>query len=182
MTLLKIDYARDFRLLNQGIQEVGTYPPFFSGRNLLDQAELREKLEELVTGAGLILVDFSLGKAGRRIMVRLLIDREGRVTVNECAAVSKRVLDFLDSGMALGTDDYRLEVSSPGVGRALESEADWRRTAGRVLRIEFDGGSYTGLLARHEAGALVFADGTRMDTGSIVRAVEVLEEPSTRDT
>jgi ribosome maturation factor RimP len=149
----------------------------------VDQAELREKLEELVTGAGLIPVDFSIGRAGRRIMVRLLVDREGRVTVNECAALSRRVLDFLDSGMALGTDDYRLEVSSPGIGRALESEADWRRTAGRVLRIEFEGGSYTGLLARYEQedGVLIFADGTRMNTGSIVRAVEVIDEPPTRD-
>jgi ribosome maturation factor RimP len=148
----------------------------------MDQAELREKLEALVTEAGLIPVDFSIGKAGKRIMVRLLVDREGRVTVNECGAVSRRVMDFLDSAMILGTDDYRLEVSSPGIGRALVSEADWRRTVGRVLRIESDSSVYTGLLARMEEGALVFADGTRVDTGSIRRAVEVLDEPSSRDT
>lgn len=148
----------------------------------MDQAELREKLEDLVTEAGLIPVDFSIGKAGKRIMVRLLVDREGRVTVNECAAVSRRVMDFLDSAMVLGTDDYRLEVSSPGIGRALSSEADWRRTVGRYLSIESDSGMYTGLLAGYEDGSLAFADGTKMDTGSIHRAVEILDEPPSRDT
>lgn len=148
----------------------------------MEQSEIREKIETLVTEAGLIPVDLSIGKAGRRIMVKLLVDRVGRVTVNECASLSRRVLDFLDSGMILGTDDYRLEVGSPGVGRALESEADWRRTVGRVLCIETDQGTFTGLLERYEEGALFLADGTRLATDGIRRAVEVLEESPRRDT
>ena len=150
----------------------------------MDQGELRERLESLVAEAGLILVDLSVGRIGRRVAVRLLVDRVGRVSVNECAALSRTVMDFLDSGdpLGIGNDDYRLEVGSPGVGRPLESEADWRRTAGRTLRIETDEGAFTGILEGSGGGALRFADGRVVETGSIRRAVEVLEDPPRRDT
>ena len=149
----------------------------------MDQGELRERLESLVADAGLILVDLSVGRIGRRVAVRLLVDRVGRVSVNECAALSRTVMDFLDSGdpLGIGNDDYRLEVGSPGVGRPLESEADWRRTAGRTLRIETDEGAFIGILEGSEGGTLRFADGRVVETDSIRRAVEVLEEPPRRD-
>lgn len=146
----------------------------------MDQAELTAKLTPLVEEAGLILVDLSSGRAGKRLMVRLLVDRRGRVTVNECAALARSIKDCLDAGSVLGTEDYRLEVGSPGVGRPLESEADWNRTVGRILTIDLEAGPYTGVLAGFEDLSLTFEDGTIVATDSILRAVEVLEEPADR--
>ena len=144
----------------------------------MEQAELRETLIPLVEDAGLLLVDLASGRSGRRTMIRLLVDRRGHVTVNECAALARRIKDLLDSGVLPGTEDYRLEVGSPGIGRPLESEADWNRTVGRTLTVELEEGTYTGLLTGYEGGMLRFGDGKAIGTDSVLRAVEVLEEPS----
>jgi ribosome maturation factor RimP len=84
-------------------------------------------------GIELVAVRYGGGKAGGT--VRVTIDKPGGVTLDECARVSRAV------GHALDVEDpiehrYTLEVSSPGLDRALEGPSDYRKSVGRLVRVK----------------------------------------------
>ncbi len=142
----------------------------------MEELQLEQKLEPLVREAGLLLVDMSLARAGKRLMLRILVDRKDRVTIREIGVLSRRIKDLLDGELILGNDSYRLEVSSPGVGRRLESDVDWERTVGRTLTLQLEDDSYTGRLTGRDGDSLLFDDTVRIELSKIIRAVEVLED------
>lgn len=148
----------------------------------MEELQLEERLEPLVGETGLLLVDMSLARAGKHLVLRLLVDRKGRVTVGECAALARRIKDLLDGEMLLDSDNYRLEVSSPGVGRALSSDADWERTVGRLLSLQLDDGTFVGRLTGRDGDSLVFEDGGRVSLSAVLSAVELLDDRGRRDT
>ncbi len=89
-------------------------------------------------------------------LLRIYIDREGGVTVDDCEAVSRQVSAVLDVEDPI-PGAYTLEVSSPGLDRPLRKEADFVRFAGEQVKLELalpkDGRRrYTGTLKRCEAG------------------------------
>ena len=79
---------------------------------------------------GYELVDVQASNGGR--LLRLLIDKAGGVTLDDCAAVSNQVSRLL---AVEGIDYERLEVSSPGLDRPLRKEADFARFAGRRAEV-----------------------------------------------
>lgn len=85
---------------------------------------------------GFDLVELRKGGTARRPVVDVRIDRRdgARVTVDDCALVSKAIEPLLDQSGLVG-QDYVLEVSSPGLERPLRNAADWRRFAGRSARV-----------------------------------------------
>src|SRR3954471_13022983 len=100
-----------------------------------------ERLSELLapvvqtTGADLEGVDVS--KAGKRSVVRVVVDRDGGVSMDDVADVSRAVSDALDAldetePGVLGPS-YVLEVTSPGVDRPLTAARHWRRNVGRLV-------------------------------------------------
>ncbi|MBN1435322.1 hypothetical protein JW921_11215 [Candidatus Fermentibacterales bacterium] len=139
----------------------------------LDTAELRRRLSDLAEGNGLILVDVTMASGRRRSLLRVLVDRPGRVTVDECASFSRLLEDFLDRE-TLFDSPYLLEVSSPGIGRKLESPEDWRRTVGRTLRIELADEVFEARLESCDGSSLSFEEGRRVPLTDIVSASEVL--------
>lgn len=96
------------------------------------EAFVRKEVESL----GYDLVELRVGGTGRRPLLDLRIDRrdEGKITIDECAQVSRTIEPMLDASGMIG-ENYVLEVSSPGVERPLRNAADWRRFAGRTAKV-----------------------------------------------
>ncbi len=97
---------------------------------------LRERLRPLVEEDGLEIVDLEFPQAGSASVLRIYVDRVGGVTVGQCASLSRKVSDFLD------TEDLipgrcTLEVSSPGLERPLAASSDFKRKIGEKVRVFF---------------------------------------------
>jgi ribosome maturation factor RimP len=74
--------------------------------------------------------------AGRRRLLRVVVDSDHGVSLDDAATVSRDVSAALDSGTVMGDLPYTLEVSSPGVDRPLTSPRHWRRAAGRLVTVK----------------------------------------------
>ena len=109
----------------------------------------REQLVEELTGpllaSGYDLEPVEVTPAGRRRLLRVAVDKDGGVTMDEIAEATKQVSALLDSSDAMGEQPYTLEVTSPGVDRPLTLPRHWRRNTGRLVKVSLkDGGSLTG--------------------------------------
>ena len=100
-------------------------------------------LEPVVSSAGFDLEDVELRSVGRRLLVRVLVDVDGGITLDGVATVSQAVSDSLDESDVLGDDPYTLEVSSPGVDRPLTLPRHWRRNVGRLVAVTLTDGTRT---------------------------------------
>jgi ribosome maturation factor RimP len=111
-----------------------------------DTADIVQKLEELCEPAtfalGLELVQLQYRREAEGWVVRLLVDRPGGVTVEECGELSRQVSSVLDVEDLIPYR-YRLEVSSPGLDRPLCKREHFRRFIGASINLHtrepFDG-------------------------------------------
>lgn len=99
-------------------------------------------LAPVVAAAGAELEDVSVKAAGKRSLVRVIVDSAGDddLDLDAVAAVSRAVdeaLEALDEKQLPGA--YTLEVSTPGVDRPLTQERHWRRAVGRLVDVRRDG-------------------------------------------
>jgi ribosome maturation factor RimP len=127
-------------------------------------------LEPVVAAAGLDLEEVTVTAAGRRSVVRVAVDRDGGVSLDDVADVSRVVSDALDELDAaepglLGTS-YVLEVTSPGVDRPLTAPRHWRRSSGRLVKAVLrEGGDVTGRVLEADGavdgGVVLDVDGSR---------------------
>ena len=102
------------------------------------EIRLRELALAAAASRGVELVDLVLARAGRRQVVRLIVDCVGGVTIDQCAEVSRRLSADLDMADLLD-GRYTLEVSSPGTDRPLKTVADFRRKVGREVCVQYAG-------------------------------------------
>jgi ribosome maturation factor RimP len=91
--------------------------------------------EQALAALGLELVHFVYRKEGPSWVVRLFIDREGGVTLDDCSRASEQFGTVLEVEDAI-PHSYTLEVSSPGLDRPLVGEQDYRRFTGRQARLK----------------------------------------------
>jgi ribosome maturation factor RimP len=92
--------------------------------------DFEQLLDTTVSGLGYELVEWArIGKAG---MLRLFIDKPGGISVDDCALVSQHLSRVL---AVEGVDYGRLEISSPGLDRALRVERDFARFVGEKARL-----------------------------------------------
>ena len=98
-------------------------------------SRLEELIRPLVESQGADLVELQYGhpKRGRGIL-RLFVDRPGGITIEELARVNRMVGGLLEVHDVI-PGSYTLEVSSPGLTRALKKPEDYQRYAGRLVRI-----------------------------------------------
>jgi ribosome maturation factor RimP len=125
--------------------------------------DLAGLIEKTLRGLGYELVDLEMSNRGR--MLRVFIDKQAGVNVDDCAAVSNQLTRLL----AVEDVDYdRLEVSSPGLDRPLKRPQDFERFAGEraqvKIRVPINGRrNFVGVLRN------VGADGFDLDAdGSVV--------------
>jgi ribosome maturation factor RimP len=135
----------------------------------LDPAAARTRLRAVVApvveAAGHDLEELTLTRAGRRFVVRVLVDADGGVDLDAVAAVSRAVSDALDAAEQRGGElldgEYQLEVSSPGVDRPLTQPRHWRRNVARLVATTVDGVPLTGRVAAvDDDGVVLDVDGT----------------------
>jgi ribosome maturation factor RimP len=97
-------------------------------------AKLAGWIEPVVGAAGYDLEELVVTPAGRRSVVRVVVDRDEGVTLDDIAEVSRAVSAALDENDgAMGRAPYVLEVTSPGVDRPLTEPRHWRRNVGRLV-------------------------------------------------
>ena len=80
------------------------------------------------------LVDLNLFGRGRSMLLRLSIDKEGGVTLNDCETFSRRLSAVMDVEDPI-SGTYTLEVSSPGLDRPLKNAGDFERNIGKLVRL-----------------------------------------------
>lgn len=91
-------------------------------------------LSGLLESCGMELIELEYKREGRAMVLRVYIDKEGGVTLDDCASVSRELSVLLEvDDMIPGR--YLLEVSSPGLNRPLTKEADYLRYTGRLVKI-----------------------------------------------
>lgn len=96
--------------------------------------ELVARLARLAAEEGLELVAVEASGSARRAQVRLVLDREGGVTLDECERVSRQASVLLDAYDPF-PGAFTLEVTSPGLDRKFYSPADYRRFAGEDVKV-----------------------------------------------
>ncbi len=98
------------------------------------KAKVREITAPVLSDMGFELDDMELKKMGSKFLLRIFIDKEGGVTIDDCAKASREIeaqLDVQDPMPAA----YMLEVSSPGLDRPLRKPGDFKRFSGKTVRI-----------------------------------------------
>ncbi|MGI5168286.1 ribosome maturation factor RimP [Spirillospora sp. CA-253888] len=96
-------------------------------------AGLTRLLEPAVAAAGFDLEEVDVRPAGRRRLVKIVVDADGGVSLDDVAELSQTASDLLDESEIMGASAYVLEVTSPGVDRPLTEPRHWRRAAGRLV-------------------------------------------------
>lgn len=101
--------------------------------NLPDRVQ--QEIEKIVTSEGLELVHVDYKKQGRGYLLRVDIDKEGGVTIDDCSLVSQQVSTYLDVDDVIPAE-FELQVSSPGLDRKFYRESDYEKFKGRLVRVK----------------------------------------------
>ncbi|WP_410654367.1 ribosome maturation factor RimP [Amycolatopsis sp. lyj-112] len=101
--------------------------------------DLASRLEpivaEAVKAAGFDLDSFEVQQAGRRQLVKVVVDGDDGVGLDEVAAISRAVAAALDENEHVIASAYTLEVTSPGLDRPLTQQRHWRRAKFRLVKV-----------------------------------------------
>lgn len=108
-------------------------------------ARLEPLVADAVAGAGFELDGLEVQQAGRRKLVKVVVDAEDGVELDQIADVSRAVSAKLDANEAVIAGAYTLEVTSPGLSRPLTKPRHWRRAKFRLVKITpHEGEAYVG--------------------------------------
>jgi ribosome maturation factor RimP len=112
----------------------------------------------VIAAAGMDLESARLSAAGRRRLLRVVVDSDRGVSLDDAAAISRQLSAALDAAPVMGDFPYTLEVSSPGVDRPLTDPRHWRRAVGRLVQVTAaDAGPISGRVLAADA------DGVTLD-------------------
>jgi ribosome maturation factor RimP len=135
-------------------------------------ARLTGWIEPVVVAAGYDLEELVVTPAGRRSVVRVVVDRDQGVTLDDIAEVSRAVSEVLDQNDdGMGRTPYVLEVTSPGVDRPLTAHRHWRRNIGRLVTVVVGPAGHT---------AEVTGRVTAVDDAGVTLAVEAHGKPGAK--
>ena len=94
-----------------------------------------ELIEPGLLAKGLELVDVEFKKEGKNWVLRVFIDKEGGVTLEDCQKISSLVGDLIEVEEVI-EPAYTMEVSSPGLNRVLKKEKDFIRFSGKKIGVQ----------------------------------------------
>ena len=122
---------------------------------------LATAIEPAVAAAGCELEKVSVSPAGRRTVVRVVVDADTGISLDDVATVSRAVTEVIDSRDTelLGDAPYVLEVTSPGVDRPLTEPRHWRRAVGRLIEVPVAGTPTTARVVAADDEGVELADG-----------------------
>jgi ribosome maturation factor RimP len=147
------------------------------------QDAVRDRIEaELVDPLRALDLDIEaveITPAGKRRIVRIAVDKDGGVTLDDVADATRAVSAVLDASEALGEQPYTLEVTSRGVDRPLTLPRHWRRNADRLVKVTLtDDTELTGrVTASDDTSVTLDVDGTTREIGyrEVARALVQVE-------
>jgi ribosome maturation factor RimP len=135
------------------------------------KSRLHALLEPIAAEDGYDVEDVVVTPAGNRRLVRVLVDADGGITLDDVAELARTVSEALDGSDVMGASPYVLEVSSPGVDYPLTLPRHWRRAAGRLVTVSVAGsGLLTARVVQLEGAAVVFAT----DAGEVTHPLAAL--------
>ena len=141
--------------------------------------QLESVLRPAVERRGLDLEEVKCTPAGRRRLLRVVVDKDGGVTLDELADASRAVSNAVDHSEVMDEAPYTLEVTSPGTDRPLTLPRHWRRNVGRLVAVTLaDGSGITGrVMSADEHGAVLDVSGTQRDVAyaGVAKAVVQVE-------
>jgi ribosome maturation factor RimP len=135
---------------------------------------LRPLVERAVAGVGFDLEEIGVRQAGRRRLVRVVVDADRGVGLDDVATLSRKIAAELDEQDAVLGGPYTLEVTSPGVDRPLREPRHWRRAFQRLAEVRLrDGGTITGRIGRvrRDGGQ----DTVRLLAGGVARELRLAD-------
>lgn len=144
-------------------------------------SDLAKRLEPVVAdavhGVGFELDALEVQQAGRRKLVKVVVDSDDGVDLDEVASASRAVSAALDAHDHVLAGAYTLEVTSPGLGRPLTKRRHWRRARYRLVRITpHEGTEYVGRVGHAgETSARILVDGRISDVKYAGVAKAVIE-------
>lgn len=104
----------------------------------MKREELKEKItgliEPVMSSLDVELDNLEINKMGRKMLMRVFIEKKGGVTIDDCERVSREIEAVLDVEDPIA-GPYVLEVSSPGLDRPLKKPGDFIRYTGRKVRV-----------------------------------------------
>jgi ribosome maturation factor RimP len=132
----------------------------------VDESRIAAVIQAVVAAAGMDLEAVRVSSAGRRRLLRVIVDSDHGVSLDDAAEVSRDLSAELDRAAVMGEFPYTLEVSSPGVDRPLTEHRHWRRAVGRLVTVAVTdsgrSGPVTGRVCEAGAdGVTLDVDGTR---------------------
>jgi ribosome maturation factor RimP len=96
-------------------------------------------IEPVLAAMEIDLEAIKVSSAGRRTILRIVVDADGGISLDDIANVSREVSATLDAKNAMAEEPYTLEVTSPGVDRPLTQPRHWRRAVGRLVIVPLTG-------------------------------------------
>jgi ribosome maturation factor RimP len=146
------------------------------------EAELADPLRAL----GLDIEAVEITPAGNRRVLRVAVDKDGGVSLDDVAEATKEVDEVLEASDVMGKQPYTLEVTSRGVDRPLTLPRHWRRNTTRLVKITFtDGSSVTGRIGDSgDEAVTVEVDGTEREVAyaDVAKALVQVEFNRSRTT
>ena len=123
-----------------------------------DEGRITDVIGPVITAAGMDLESVRVSAAGRRRLLRVVVDSDRGVSLDDAATISRKLSAALDATPVMGDFPYTLEVSSPGVDRPLTDPRHWRRAVGRLVQVTAaDAGPISGRVLAADA------DGVTLD-------------------
>jgi ribosome maturation factor RimP len=127
----------------------------------VDEDRIAAVIQPVVAAAGMDLESVRVTAAGRRRLLRVVVDSDGGVSLDDAAAVSRELSAALDTVAVMGDFPYTLEVSSPGVDAPPADPPHRRRAVGRLVKVTVtDSGGARAVSGRISAAD---ADGVTLD-------------------
>ena len=99
------------------------------------EAKTEELIQPLIDSRGFELVDVEFVKEGSDWYLRVYIDKDGGISVNDCEDISRAFNEILDREDYI-SEQYIFEVSSPGLTRPLKKEKDYKRSIGKLVDVK----------------------------------------------
>ena len=132
-------------------------------------------LRPIIESDGKFLEDITIVKAGKRLLVTVIIDSDSHLSLDDVAHVTRLISETLETLPALGDSPFTLEVTTPGVDRPLTLPRHWKKNTGHLVRITQNSGeTLSGRILEVDSQAVTLDTGS-LPLDSIKRAVIEVE-------
>ncbi|GGO70040.1 ribosome maturation factor RimP [Nocardioides deserti] len=150
-----------------------------TGKQDAVRGRIEEELRDPLQALGLDVEAVEITPAGKRRVLRVAVDKDGGVTLDDVADATREVDRVLEASDVMGEQPYTLEVTSRGVDRPLTLPRHWRRNATRLVKVTTTAGeTLTGrITSSDEEGVTLDVTGRerRLAYGEVAKALVQVE-------